>query len=112
MHARLWYSWWQRTCDVRYIEPSTINIPAIEDAQAESGASSLPARIEGAQVYRDTGSISFVTVDVLEKVNDENVPKQKEDGRLNTETTQTESLGHFSEYTIVSSDFNENIVPK
>ncbi|XP_018565569.1 E3 ubiquitin-protein ligase MARCH3-like [Anoplophora glabripennis] len=26
MHARLWYNWWQRTCEVRYIPPSTINI--------------------------------------------------------------------------------------
>lgn len=26
MHARLWYNWWQRTCEVRYIPPSSINI--------------------------------------------------------------------------------------
>lgn len=40
MHARLWYNWWQRTCDVRYIPPSTIEITepqvtGISQSQAE-----------------------------------------------------------------------------
>ncbi|KAG5898274.1 hypothetical protein JTB14_008618 [Gonioctena quinquepunctata] len=26
MHARMWYNWWQRTCDVRYIPPTGINL--------------------------------------------------------------------------------------
>ncbi|KAJ8985299.1 hypothetical protein NQ317_007086 [Molorchus minor] len=30
MHARMWYNWWQRTCDVHYIPPSTISINVTE----------------------------------------------------------------------------------
>ncbi|KAH1003348.1 hypothetical protein HUJ05_011272 [Dendroctonus ponderosae] len=26
LHARMWYSWWQRSCVVRYIPPSTISL--------------------------------------------------------------------------------------
>lgn len=30
MHARLWYNWWQRTCNVRYIPPNTIELEQVE----------------------------------------------------------------------------------
>ncbi|XP_050304487.1 E3 ubiquitin-protein ligase MARCHF3-like [Anthonomus grandis grandis] len=34
LHARMWYSWWQRTCVVRYIPPSTVSLHARVDEQS------------------------------------------------------------------------------
>ncbi|XP_072380457.1 E3 ubiquitin-protein ligase MARCHF3-like [Diabrotica undecimpunctata] len=35
MHARRWYNWWQRTCNVRYIPPGTARVIGGTDEEVE-----------------------------------------------------------------------------
>lgn len=51
MHARLWYNWWQRTCDVRYIPPSSIQL-----SQEEVMESNIPVAVP-----KSSGSTKVLT---------------------------------------------------
>nr|CAH7725035.1 unnamed protein product [Callosobruchus chinensis] len=48
MHARMWYNWWQRTCDVRYIAPIGVEADAAvtnDDTTSVSRDISVPSEI-------------------------------------------------------------------
>ncbi|KAJ8966953.1 hypothetical protein NQ314_003175 [Rhamnusium bicolor] len=91
MHARMWYNWWQRTCDVRYIPPSTINIaeqqPLVNPFNqtntqnlnvAESESGTVTSNIEGSTqpqapaVVRDMNKNDHTFINITESANIDN----------------------------------------
>lgn len=66
MHARIWYSWWQRTCNVRYIPPNSIELSNLVDTEANissqapnvSSRASSEDEISHAQLKNETKASS------------------------------------------------------
>lgn len=46
MHARRWYNWWQRTCNVRYIAPG----PAIMITREHTSIQIINERLSGIEL--------------------------------------------------------------
>lgn len=109
MHARLWYNWWQRTCDVRYIPPSVVQVPQEIDTGQNAATVNLLQDIETGQDI--LGAANIFSRSVLQKqseVDNKNSPEMQSC----SETTQTdESILDGSEYVIVTQelDLNQNI---
>lgn len=98
MHARLWYNWWQRTCDVRYIPPSEVQVPLLENRQ--------PLVVSAS---RENEAI----LNIERTVDPNNTLVQMVQTNICSKITQTEDFYEdISEHTIATEEFeqNENIV--
>ncbi|XP_056648476.1 E3 ubiquitin-protein ligase MARCHF3-like [Diorhabda sublineata] len=61
MHARRWYNWWQRTCNVRYIPPGTARVVNMN----------LAEEVRGGRV--DESSSSVPVADVATSINESEI---------------------------------------
>nr|CAI5841304.1 unnamed protein product [Callosobruchus analis] len=68
MHARMWYNWWQRTCDVRYIAPIAVEADVAatnDDTTSVSRDISVPS--ENSNFSSDTNQATVIEMKELLK---------------------------------------------
>lgn len=110
MHARIWYSWWQRTCDVRYIPPSIVNIPIDIEIGLNRPSSNVPRSIAVGPQRIEIPSCSLTVFEASAKseAENKNIPMKKQEETNLSETTQTDEGCDGSEYVLVTQELDSN----
>ncbi|VEN52655.1 unnamed protein product [Callosobruchus maculatus] len=68
MHARMWYNWWQRTCDVRYIAPIAVEADvAVTNDDNTSVGRDISVPSESSNFSSDTNQATVIEMKELLK---------------------------------------------
>ncbi|CAH1984879.1 unnamed protein product [Acanthoscelides obtectus] len=109
MHARMWYNWWQRTCDVRYIAPTTVEThvaPVNEDVISDSRDASMPS--ENSDFSTDTHQATVIEMKELLK---HMPPKQIQSRSQETHVIEMETVQSIDQPSIAGKTNTDELEP-
>lgn len=76
LNARLWYNWWQRSCIVRYIPSSTVNLRYNEENQLNTPNNSPVDESNNSENCMESGT--DVVIDIEGDANSPNSEREDE----------------------------------